>query len=120
MEKLDLQKQEELKSLIEYVLQPVNGKVLYFLDLYKMRHSVKHGNEPEKTWEEFFYPVIVSINSKEDSISISNLYLNNIEDAIWRACHDFVYSNLVSDIEKESILKTLYSQEFLEFRKGKQ
>jgi hypothetical protein len=119
MEKLDLKKQEELKGLIEYVLEPVNGNVLYFLDSYKMRHSVKHGNEPERTWEEVFYPVIVSLNSKEDSMSISNLYLNNIEDAIWRACHDFVYSNLISDIEKESILKTLYSSGFLEFRKGK-
>jgi hypothetical protein len=119
MEKLDLQKQEDLKELIEYVLKPLNGKVITFLDPYKMTHRSKTGDEPWHEWVEILYPVIVKINEKEDHLSISDIHLNHTEDAIWRSCHDFVYSNSITEQERQLIINRLYSLDFLEFRKGK-
>lgn len=119
MEPLNQKTQEEVAEIIKYLLEPISGEVESFGEPYEMTHRTKYGNEPERSWVEILYPVLIRTKTGEASLSVSSAHINQIEHGVWRACHDFVYTDITSAGDQQEILKRLYSQEFLELRKGK-
>lgn len=110
---------EEITRLIEYALEPISGKVLSFGEPCEMRHRSRYGNEPERLWTETLYPIIIKTKSGESYMTLSSLYINKLEDAVWRVCSDLIYTGNLSEEEQQKVLIKIYSQEFLELRKGK-
>lgn len=119
MTPLDQKTQNDVTQVIEYLLGSVDGKVLGFLTPCKFTHRKRVDEEPWHEWEETTYPVSIQIKSVGCSLAISSLYIDSIEDAVWRACHDLIYAKGISDKDKQEILIELSSREFLAFRKGK-
>lgn len=114
MEEINKNKKEEIIKLVGSILEPLNCKIFGFGNSFNIKHSTKSGDRPWSEWMETYYPILIEIKSSKDSIVISSLHLNNINSAVWTACHDFIYSSsVISEDDRQNILKKLYSSEFI-------
>ena len=117
MEYLNEKIKKEIIILVEVALKPVGGKVKSFGSSYKMRHSSQMGNEPEKSWVETFYPLVIESIIGELHISISSLHMRSLWDAVEVACRDDIVLGIgVTQEIKDKIRDSLYSDEFMNLR----
>ncbi len=115
METLDIKTQEQIKELIDWVFKPTNITLSRFGDSYIIHHTSRHGNDPERKWDEKMYFIYLRKDSQEFIDSISELHMNkSIADAVWVMAHDLCYQKNITDEEKNELLKRLYSQDFLD------
>lgn len=120
MESLNQKTQEEVTEIIKYLLAPISGEVVSFGNPYKITHTSKIGDEPERSWVEICFPVSITTKFGEDRLLLSSVHMDKLKDAVATACHFLtMYENTISEEGKQEVLKRLYSQEFLEFGKNK-
>lgn len=119
MEPLNKKTQEEITQIIGFLLEPISGEVVSFGDPYEMRVITQVLGESERRHAEQMCAVFLKTNLGEKSLTLSLVHLYSVKDDVWRACHDFVYTDVPSVGTQQEILKRLYSQEFLEFGKDK-
>lgn len=116
MEELDIQMKEKISKLIEYLLELVEGKVQRFEVSYEMRCSCKYGNDPWKEWTEVIYPVVVVTKFGEEWLSMNFTHLENKEDTVEIAVHEFIYTKDFAEQDRNNILERLYSPEYSELK----
>ena len=116
---LNQKTQEEVTEIIKYLLEPISGEVESFGNPYEIRITTKVGNEPERRRTEQLHSIFLKTNLGEKSLTLSSAYFGSTKDAVWRACHDFVSTDVPFAGTQHEILKKLYSQEILDFAKDK-
>ncbi len=115
MNKLELTSQEEIKRLIEYVLEPISGKVVSFESSHDMYCGIRSAYSTENIFLEknkvSFYPIIINTKLGELRMSIQSIYLNDLKLAIGIAFgySTFVEKNKLSDKISMEIQKRIYS-----------
>ena len=120
MTPLDQKTQEEVTEIIKYLLEPISGEVVSFGGPYRITHTSSIGGEPERSWVEICFPVLITTKFGDDRLSLSSVHIDKLKDAVATACHYLtMYENTIPEEGKQEVLRRLYSQEFLEFGKDK-
>ena len=119
MKTIDNKIKDEVIKLIEYVLEPIEGKVVSVGDSYKTTLGSQIGDKPWKKWVEIIYPIFITTKLGEESLLLNFTHLNRWEDVTWVACHNLLYTKHISEEnDRNNILERLHSQKFLKLIKG--
>lgn len=113
-QQLDKGIKDELKNIIEHVLEPIQGRIVEFSNPYKLRYGSKYGNEEWKTWEDIEYPIIIDTQFGRKVLNVSFLHIKQASGNAWKICQDLVYSGLITKDKRQEVLERLYNPKLLD------
>lgn len=113
----DQEKTEEITKLIEFALEPIEGKIEKFDDSFEIKHTTRHLGEPVRSWVEILFPIHIKSKFGDVETCLSSMYENSPWDMAFVACRDLAYSHDTPQEVQSEIIKKLYSAEFLSLKK---
>lgn len=114
MNELDQKIKDEIIKQVEYIFEPVNGKVISFENPYSMYCCVRSPYSTEDIFSEenktTIYPLVIQTNLGELKISLQSTSFSNIKLAIGTAYSyaDFHQKNKVPNDISLEIQKRVY------------
>lgn len=117
MNPFDPETTKEIETLIECVLEPIEGTFIRFGNSQEIRHMTQYGNGPENHWVEKTYLVYVNTKFGEKVINLNPQH-QKPWDMVEVACRDFanLENELPEDVKKK-ISDRRYSADFMALRK---